>query len=155
MSNLAQRQDSQETFVDLSSAAARLGVSRKTANKLVLERRLPARRWGQQWMVDKADLERFAEYFQPDPRKIVKSPLDPERLRDAMTIIYENPGITLAELAQRVGRARRTVLDWMQLLDREGLVDRRRGWDSKDPAACFLTKAGEAFVTGEEAPTTP
>lgn len=152
MSNLAERQ---ETFVDLSSAARRLGVSRNTANKLVLARRLPARRWGQQWMVERADLERFAETFRPDPRKIVNPTLHPEQLRDAMRVIQENPGITVAELAQRVGRARRTVLGWMQLLDREGFVERRRGWDSKDPAACFLTEAGDAFLTGEEMRTTP
>lgn len=142
-----------ESFVDLSTAAHRLGITRITANKLVLERRLPARRWGQRWMVDREDLERFATTYRPDPAKVVHPALHPEHLRGAMQVIHEHPGITVAGLAESVGRARRTVLGWMQLLDREGLIERRRGWDPKDPASCFLTDAGEAFL--KEAATTP
>lgn len=144
-----------ESFVDLSTAAQRLGITRITANKLVLERRLPARRWGQRWMVDRADLERFAETYRPDPGKVVHPALQPAHLRGAMRIIQQNPGITVAGVAESVGRARRTVLGWMQLLDREGLIERRRGWDPKDPASCFLTEAGEVFLTQEEAVATP
>jgi excisionase family DNA binding protein len=153
MRDLAERHE--ESFVDLSTAAQRLGITRITVNKLVLDRRLPARRWGQRWMVDRADLERFAETYRPDRGKAVHAPLHPEHLRNAMKVVRENPGITVAGVAERIGRARRTVLGWMQLLDREGLIERRRGWDPKDPASCFLTEAGEAFLAREKEATTP
>ena len=151
MGAAVERSDDQ-SFVDLSTAARRLGVSRQGANVLVLEGQLPARRWGQRWMVEKADLERFAATYRP-VRRGAKPPLRPEHLRVILELVAERPGISALDVAESVGRPRRTVLGWMQYLDREGLVVRRREeWDPKDPAHCYLTEAGQAFL--KELPTT-
>jgi|SRR5579884_1373532 len=142
----------QQSFVDLSTAARRLGVTRQGANVLVLEGQLPALRWGQRWMIDKADLERFAATYRP-VRRGAKPPLRPEHLRPVLQRIADHPGVSALDVAEHLGRPRRTVLGWMQYLDREGLVERRREeWDPKDPAHCYLTAAGRAFLA-EETPT--
>jgi excisionase family DNA binding protein len=144
MGAAVERSDDQ-SFVDLSTAARRLGVSRQGANLLVLEGQLPARRWGQRWMVDKDDLEQFAATYQP-VRRGAKPPLRPEHLQAVLRLLAEQPGISALDVAESLGRPRRTVLGWMQYLDREGLVKRRREeWDPKDPAHCYLTDAGQAF----------
>jgi len=151
MEAAVERSDDQ-SFVDLSAAARRLGVTRKGANVLVLEGQLPARKWGQRWMVDKADLERFAANYRP-VRRGARPALRPEHLRAVLDLIADHPGISALEVAEVLGRARRTVLGWMQYLDREGLVERRReDWDPKDPAHCYLTEAGHVFL--KELPNT-
>jgi hypothetical protein len=155
MGATAQRQEQDESFVDLRTVARRLGLSRQGANVLVLDGRLPARRWGDRWMIEKGDLERFATTYTP-VRRGAKPPLSAEKLRPVLQLLAERPGVSASDLAQHLGRARRTVLGWMQYLDQLGLVERRREeWDPKDPAHCYLTAAGNAFVAGEENDTTP
>ena len=143
----------QEAFVELATAARRLGVSRSTVNGFLLEGRLPAQRVGQRWIIATADLERFAATYSADHRR------GPDRLRPEITLpvikaLQEHPGATVQQLAQLVQRPRRTVLGWIQMLDAEGLVSRQRG-RSQDPDRCHLTQAGQGFLLGEEATTTP
>ena len=59
-------------LVGLTEAARHLGVSSKTVRELVHHGRLPARRLGPLWYVERRVLEEFAETYQP--RRLKRSP---------------------------------------------------------------------------------
>jgi DNA-binding MarR family transcriptional regulator len=136
-------------LIDLPTAARRLGINRITANLLVLEGRLPAQKLGQRWVIDEEEFARFAASYQPDKNR-GREPLRPEAARPVLEALHDHQGATVGELAQLVGRPRRTVLGWVQMLDEEGLVERRRGRGSRDPDRCFLTEDGRTFCKGGE-----
>ncbi len=132
------------SFIDLPTAARRLGINRITANLLVLEGRLPAHKLGQRWLIDEDDFERFATTYQPDPKR-GREPLRPEAARPVLEALCDHDGATVGELAEVIGRPRRTVLGWVQMLDEEGLIERRRGRGSRDPDRCVITEDGRTF----------
>ncbi len=137
-----------DEVVDLATAGRRLGVDRRLVNVLVLEGRLPAHRLGQRWYIAADALEEFAQSYTRPTRG--REPLRPEMARPVLEALYEHQGATVGELAELVGRPRRTVLGWVQMLDEEGLVERQRGRGSRDPDRCFLTEDGRTFCRGEE-----
>lgn len=138
-----------DEYLDLYAAAERLGFARATLNVFVLQGRLPAERWGRQWFVRREDLEAFADAYYPSgaARELGSS-------YAALAGVAERPGITVEELAALLDRPRRTVLGWLQALDRRGLVERRRRNESSDPARCFLTEAGSQLYGEERAVAT-
>ncbi len=142
-----------EVFIDLPTAARRLGVTRITANGFVLEGWLPARRVGQRWFITVDDLERFAATRSGDSRRGPQR-LRPENALPVLEALHDHPGATVQELADLIQRPRRTVLGWIQMLDGEGLVSRKRG-SSRDPDRCHLTEAGRRFLHRKEVATTP
>jgi excisionase family DNA binding protein len=135
-----------DDLVDLATAGRRLGVDRRLVNVLVLEGRLPAHRLGQRWYVTAEALEEFARHYTRPSRG--RERLQPEMARPVVEAVADHPGATVGELAELVGRPKRTVLGWVQMLDEEGLVERRRGRGSRDPDHCFLTEDGRAFCEG-------
>jgi hypothetical protein len=114
----------------------------------VLQGRLPAHRLGQRWYIPADALEEFAQSYTRPTRG--REPLRPEMARPVLEALHDHPGATVGELAELVGRPRRTVLGWVQMLDEEGLVERQRGRGSRDPDRCFLTEDGRTFCKGEE-----
>jgi excisionase family DNA binding protein len=138
-----------DEYLDLYTAAQRLGFARATLNVFVLQGRLPAERWGRQWFVRRDDLEAFADVYYPSgaARELGSAYV-------AFVGVAERPGITVEELATLLGRPKRTVLGWLQDLDRRGLVERRRRNQSRDPARCFLTEAGSELYGEERAVAT-
>lgn len=137
-----------DDLVDLAAAGRRLGVDRRLVNVLVLEGRLPAHRLGQRWYVTSATLEEFARHYTRPTRG--REGLQPETARSVVEALADRPGATVGELAQVVGRPKRTVLGWVQMLDEEGLVERRRGRGPRDPDRCYLTDDGRTFCEGGE-----
>lgn len=131
-------------YLDLWTAAERLGLGRSAMNVFVLQGRLPAERRGRQWFIRRDDLDVFADSYYPSgaARELGSR-------YSALVGVAERPGITVEELATLLDRPRRTVLGWLQALDRRGLIERRRRNESSDPARCFLTEAGSKLY-GEE-----
>lgn len=136
--------EQRDEYLDLHAAAKRLGFARATVNVFVLQGRLPAQRWGRQWFVRRDDLEAFADTYYPSG-----AARDLGSAYTAFVGVAEQPGVTAEELADLLDRPKRTVLEWLQALDRRGLVERRRRNESSDPARCFLTEVGKELY-GEE-----
>jgi excisionase family DNA binding protein len=134
------------TELDLYSAAERLGLGRSAVNLFVLQGRLPALRRGRQWFVRAEDLDAFADTYRPSG---AAGALGSAYM--AFAGVAERPGITVEELAGLLGRPRRTVLGWLQLLDRRGLIERRRRNESSAPAQCYLTESGMTLYEEETA----
>lgn len=133
-----------EELLDLATAARRLGLGRPWLNVLVLQGRLPAERRGQQWFIRRQDFDAFADSYHPR-----NSPLGVTY--PAFVAVAEREGATVEDVAGILGRPKRTVLDWLQTLDRRGLVERRRGHHPRDPAHCYLTAAGRDLYRKEQA----
>lgn len=134
-----------DELLDLATAGRHLGIDRRLMNDLVLERRLPAHRLGQRWFVSRAELEEFARtYTKPT---LAPGWPGPEGTRPVLEALDAHPGATVRDLAERLGRPRRTILGWVQMLDQEGLVERHRG-RSQSPDRCFLTDKGRTFCKG-------
>lgn len=135
--------------LDLWTAAERLGLGRAALNVFVLQGRLPAQRRGRQWFVRPEDLDAFADAYYPSGAAGKLGSTYP-----AFAGVAERPGITVEELATLLGRPRRTVLGWLQALDRRGLIERRRQNESRAPAQCFLTGTGAELYKEEQASAT-
>jgi excisionase family DNA binding protein len=136
-----------DDLVDLATAGRRLGVDRRLVNLLVLEGRLPAHRLGQQWYVASDALEAFARTYRR-PANWGREPMGPETAKPVLMALQDHGGATVAELAEAVARPKRTVLGWVQMLEKKGLVERQRGRGSRAPDRCFLTNDGRAFCEG-------
>lgn len=137
-----------DDLVDLAMAGRRLGIDRRLVNIFVLDGRLPARRLGQRWYIEAQALENFAaSYARPTQGRAA---LRPEAVRPLLTLLLDREGATVQDLAEELNHPRRTVLGWVQMLEEEGLVRRRRGRGSRDPDRCFLTDHGQAFCGTKE-----
>lgn len=138
-------------FVGLPEAARRLGYDRTAVNKLVLAGQLPARRFGQDWLFRRSDVEAFATSRNRSPRTEL-----PARGRATalmmIGLLAKHDGATTRDLVSLTGAARRTVLGRQQLLEQYGLITRELGPGPTDPARCRLTDAGWRIYHEEVAP---
>jgi len=136
-----------EELLDTTEAAACLGRSPATVKLLIHEGRLPAVRVGQRWLIGQADLDAFRA-----TRRSTSGGyryLATEQAEDrALRVIAERPGITVVQLAEITGEARRTALSRLQYLDRQGWIVRTSGGPN-EPHHCQLTERGRERYRSE------
>ena len=65
-------------LITTTEAAARLGVNQSRVRQLILDKRLPAQKFGRDWMIEEKDLEKVSE------RKVGR-PKQEERDVEALT----------------------------------------------------------------------
>jgi len=56
-----------DQFLDANEAAARLKVHPETVKRLIRMKQLPARKFGNKWLIDRDVLDQFAATYQPGP----------------------------------------------------------------------------------------
>jgi DNA-binding MarR family transcriptional regulator len=122
-----------DELVDLRTAADVAGMTVEGVARHVRSRRLPARRIGHKWFVRRDDLHVFIR-----SRRLGRE----EGQRLILASLAEQEGATVEQLATLFDCPRRSVLEWLQSLDRQGLIERRRKNRSQAPAHCFLTEDG-------------
>lgn len=126
-------------LLDVPTAAHRLGVGCWYVRQKILDGTLPATRYGQRWLIAEEDLRRCP---QAPPPNYSRRAIGAQRRMAVLAALAEDAGATVQDLAETLGRPRRTTLGWVQDLDRSGLIQRRRGSHSKEPDRCYLTEAG-------------
>lgn len=134
---------STDGLLDIAQAAEAAGITPGALHGLIRRRKVPAERIGGRCFVRVQDIQEIAA----------------QRRRGALAPAYavlmalgENSGATAEELAALLNRPKRTVLGWLQDLDRDELVERRRGERPREPARCFLTPTGWELYRKERAP---
>jgi excisionase family DNA binding protein len=134
-------------FVDVPTAAKRLGIERTTLNRIILAGGLPATRYGQRWLIDESDLKRFEakRLESPPPLRYGKAP-SPGR-HEILHLLATHGGATVAELAELVVAPKRSVLQWVQYHEEHGHLIRQRDPGPKEPHHCWLTDAGRRAAT--------
>jgi len=131
-------------LLDIVQAAEAAGTTYAALHGLIRRRKLAAERICGRWFVRAEEVERIAI----------------ERRRGSLAPAYAvlfalgDSGVdaSVEELATLLERPRRTVLGWVQDLDREHFVERHRGDNPRDPARCSLTEAGWELYRRERAP---
>ena len=56
-----------ETYAGVEVVADRLGIHPESVRRLIRQGKLPAIKFGNKWLVDKATLEQFASHYDPRP----------------------------------------------------------------------------------------
>jgi excisionase family DNA binding protein len=138
-------------LIDLPTAARRLGISRRALNLLVLDGRVRARKLGQRWVISSHDFDEFVPTYQ----RRHGLPPEPEVAYPALRLLGEQEGATVAHVSAELGIKRRRALEWLQRLEADGLIERRRGSNPNQPARCYLTTAGRDFYRKELAGQEP
>ena len=64
----------------------------------------------------------------------------------SLHFIYENPGITQAELAELNAKDRNVIVKTIDRLEKNGWVNRVRSTDDRRAFTLFPTEAGEAII---------
>ncbi len=124
-------------LVGLPDAARQLGVSSKTVRELVRQRRLPARRLGQLWYVERQVLEEFADTYKPRrPRPAQRRTANSESRERVARLLAEWQEATAEELAIGIGLHPGNVRKHLVILASAGVVDR------DDEGLWRLTAAG-------------
>lgn len=134
---------STDGFLDIAQAAEVAGITPGALHGLIRRRKVPAERIGGRCFVRAEDIERIAVQRRRGPLAPAYAVL--------LTLGESGAAATVEELATLLQRPRRTVLGWVQDLDRDNLVERRRGDDPREPARCSLTKAGWELYRKERA----
>lgn len=127
-------------ILDASGAAERLGCTRVTVDQLIHTGALPAARLGQGWIIRHADLEAWAK-ANPGGFTSGRRPASAQADLAALVMIAEHPGATVVGLAALRQEPRRTTLERLQRLEREGLITREPG-RLREAHRCHLTEAG-------------
>lgn len=128
-------------LLDASGAAELVGCRRRAIDQLICAGELPATRFGQSWVIYRSDVEAWAK---ANPVQFRSGPRVPTSARadlDALATIADHPGITVVGLADLRHEPRRTTLERLQRLEREGLINRRPG-APREAHKCHLTEAG-------------
>ena len=124
-------------LVGLTEAARHLGVSSKTVRELVHHGRLPARRLGPLWYVERQVLEEFAETYQP--RRLKRSPRstsNTDSRERVARLLAEWQAATADELAVGIGLHPGNVRKHLLILASAGVAER------DDEGLWHLTAAG-------------
>jgi excisionase family DNA binding protein len=61
--------DSFEDYVTVDDVAARLNIHPESVRRLIRNKKLPARKFANTWLVKRAILEQFASHYDPRPGK--------------------------------------------------------------------------------------
>ena len=56
-----------ESYAGVSEVASRLGIHPESVRRLIRQGKLPAIKFGNKWLIDKATLEQFASHYDPRP----------------------------------------------------------------------------------------
>jgi excisionase family DNA binding protein len=124
-------------LVGLPEAAQHLGVSSKTVRELVRLRRLPARRLGQLWYVERDLLEEFARTYQPRrPKPVQRRTSNTDSRGRVARLLAEWQSATADELAVGIGLHPGNVPKHLVILASAGVTER------DDEGLWRLTAAG-------------
>jgi excisionase family DNA binding protein len=63
------KEDLLENYAGVDEIARRLIIHPESVRRLIRQGKLPAIKFGNQWLVDKATLEQFASHYDPRPGK--------------------------------------------------------------------------------------
>jgi excisionase family DNA binding protein len=61
--------DSFEDYVTVAEVASRLNIHPESVRRLIRNEKLPARKFGNSWLVKRSILEQFASHYDPRPGK--------------------------------------------------------------------------------------
>jgi excisionase family DNA binding protein len=61
--------DSFEDYVTVADVASRLNIHPESVRRLIRNEKLPARKFGNAWLVKRSILEQFASHYDPRPGK--------------------------------------------------------------------------------------
>lgn len=61
--------DSFDDYVTVNAAAERLNIHPESVRRLIRQKKLPARKFANSWLIDRAVLEQFASRYDPRPGK--------------------------------------------------------------------------------------
>ena len=112
-------------LVGLPEVARHLGVSSKTVRELVRLRRLPARRLGQLWYVDRDVLEEFAQTYQPRrPKPAQRRTTNTDSRERVARLLAEWQSATADELAVGIGLHPGNVRKHLVILASAGVAER-------------------------------
>lgn len=131
-------------LLDVPEAARWAGITPGALYGLIHRRKVPAERIGGRCFVRSEHLEGVAAGAAARQRQGWLSPAYP-----VLMALGQHEGATAEELADSLSRSKRTVLGWLQDLDREGLVERKRDSAPREPARCSLTEVGWALYRRE------
>lgn len=124
-------------LLGLPEVARRLGVQRGTVNQFVRNGRLPARRLGQLWYVERKVLEEFAETYEPRRLKRGQRQTSNTDSRERVArLLAEWQAATADELAVGVGLHPGNVRKHLVILASAGVAER------DDEGLWHLTPAG-------------
>ena len=56
-----------ESYAGVSEVASRLGIHPESVRRLIRQGKLPAIKFGNKWLIDKATLEQYASHYDPRP----------------------------------------------------------------------------------------
>lgn len=129
-----------EQLVSLPEAGARLGLHRATVNDMVQAGRIPARRVGPHWFIEKADLERFAATYQRPRNAPKRLPRQPEVASEILARLAEWDEATVPELAMVVDMHEGNIRKHLCIAEAQGLAER------DEFSRWRLTPAGRAQV---------
>ncbi|MGH9070204.1 MAG: excisionase family DNA-binding protein [Acidimicrobiales bacterium] len=130
-----------EEILDAVNAAEYLGCTRIYVDKLIRTGHLPAHRVGQHWIIRVRDLESWAKANPADGKRGVRHAETTQADLRALAAIAKHPGLTAVGLSHLSGEPRRTCLERLQRLDRQGLIT-RHAVRYHEPHQCQLTDAG-------------
>lgn len=112
--------------VGLPEAADRLGVHRATVNDMVRSGRLPARREGAHWRIDRETFEEFACAYVKPPNAPARRPRGiPSSAPALLELLREFGSASAAELAPLLNLHEGNVRKHLRLLEHGGQVRRR------------------------------
>ncbi|MGH9066366.1 MAG: helix-turn-helix domain-containing protein [Acidimicrobiales bacterium] len=139
-------------LMGLSQAAQRFGSDRQILASYARSGQLPARRLGQEWLVHEDDIKEFIAG--PFPVSLHRPPTRwRQRAQlNALSYVATHPGATVVDLAQDAGLPRRTALEYLQAIDRAGLITRTQAGPTI-LARCHLTPAGWALYNQHQTDT--
>jgi excisionase family DNA binding protein len=56
-----------ESYAGVNEVASRLGIHPESVRRLIRQGKLPAIKFGNKWLIDKATLEQYASHYDPRP----------------------------------------------------------------------------------------
>ena len=130
-------------LVGLTEVAQHLGVSSRSVRQLVHHGRLPARRVGPLWYVDRQVLEEFAKTYQP--RRLKSAPRqtsNTDSREKVARLLAEWQSATADELAVGIGLHPGNVRKHLVILASAGVAER------DDEGLWRLTAAGRRLQEG-------
>lgn len=146
-SHLEHHQTDDDEVLPLTTAAQERGVTREQLWNLVHSGRLQAKRYGQLWFVRVSDLDAIDYATLATTKGAITGTKLVEVSNMVLPLIAERSGITVNDICDHLGRPRRTVLGWLQILEQAGRITRVREGSSRAPARCYLTDLGRKALS--------
>ena len=56
-----------DNYIDVDGVSERLGIHPESVRRLIRQGKLPAIKFGNKWIFDRADLEQYASHYDPRP----------------------------------------------------------------------------------------